>query len=241
MMLIIWCIQFSKGNQTSRIIKEKIKDQLFLLGDQSYSEIQAIACILIFIIGSFTVSFHGISMAWISILLLCYLMFSGVVSGKGIKTAIDWQFLLFLAAIIGLSNSIPYSGFNDFLVQLLSGLETIVSSNIYIFVLVLSLVIYGLRFVLPPKLCAPLLATVFIPIFQDQNINPWYFCIMCLVLCDSAFLPYQHATLANFLVEINSNTTLNKKIFFQANSLVNSCKIIAILFAVFVWKSLGSL
>lgn len=240
MVIMIWRIRFGK-QKPSRITKETIQDQLLLLGKYSYSEIQAIACVSIFLMGSITVALHGISMAWISILIFCYLMLSGAVNGKSIKTSVDWQFLLFLAAIIGLSNSIPYSGFDTILVHSLSAFEATAASNMYLFVLVLTLLIYGLRFVLPPKLCAPLLATIFMPIFENLGINPWYFCIMCLILCDSAFIPYQHATLANFLSEINSNSTLNKKEFFQVNALVNCCKIIAIMFAIFVWKISGTL
>ena len=180
-------------------------------------------------------------MAWISILLLCYLLFSKVISSSQFKAFIDWQFLLFLAVIIGLSNSISYSGLDNVLKHSLSGLEAVVETNMYLFAIILTILVYCLRFILPPKLCAPLLATVFIPIFQSENINPWYFCIICLVLCDSAFLPYQHATLANFLTEIKSDTTLNKKTFYLTNALINGCKVIAILIAIFVWNTLGNL
>ena len=239
-MIVIWRIRFGKC-KFSKVTKEKIDDQLNLLGNLTNFEVQAILSILIFVIGSITSAFHGISMAWISILLLCYLLFSKVISSSKFKSFIDWQFLLFLAAIIGLSNSIPYSGLDTALMHSLSGLEAIVESNMYLFAVILMILIYCLRFILPPKLCAPLLATVFIPIFQNENINPWYFCIICLVLCDSAFLPYQHATLANFLSEINSNTTLNKKTFYQTNALINCCKIFAIIIAISIWHALGTL
>ena len=239
-MVAIWHIRFGKY-KFSRVTKEKVDDQLALLGKPTNLEIQAILSIFIFIIGSLTSVFHGISMAWISILLLCYLLFSKVISSSKFKAFIDWQFLLFLAVIIGLSNSIPYSGLDTVLVQSLSGLEAIVETNMYFFAVILMILIYCLRFILPPKLCAPLLATVFIPIFQNQNINPWYFCIICLVLCDSAFLPYQHATLANFLAEINSSTTLNKKTFYQTNALINVSKILAIMIGISIWNVLGNL
>lgn len=239
-MVVIWRIRFGKCTFSS-VRKDKVNDQLVLLGKLSNVEIQAIFSILIFVIGSITSAFHGISMAWISILLLCYLLFAKVISTNSFKAFIDWQFLLFLAAIIGLGNSIPYSGLDAVLIHSLAGLETIVESNLYLFAIILLILIYGLRFILPPKLCAPLLATVFIPIFQSENINPWLFCIICLVLCDSAFLPYQHATLANFLTEINSSAKLNKKTFYQINALINGCKIFAILIAISIWQGLGIL
>lgn len=240
LMSIIWRVRFSNC-QSLRITKDIIKDQLFLLGNLSNSEIQAIVCIFLFFLGSMTSAIHGISMAWISVLILCYLVFSKVVNNKNFKSFIDWQFLLFLAAIIGLSNSIPYSGFDSTLLHSLSGLKAFAATNMYGFTMIISILIFSLRLILPPKLCAPLLATIFIPMFQSEGLNSWYFCIICLVLCDSAFLPYQHATLASFLSEIDANTTLNKKTFFQINSLINLCKIVAILIAIFVWQKGGAL
>lgn len=237
MLLIVYSYNF-KQLQPISINRTQIQNQLTMLGKLSELEVQSISCIILFIVGSVTVALHGIAMVWISVLLLFYLMLAGMVSSNTLKNTVDWQFLLFLASIIGFSNSIGYSHLDEILGNSLSVLDTLITTNMYLFFVLLTVVIYLLRFLLPPKLCAPLLATIFFPIFISQNVNPWFFAIACLLLCDSAFLPYQHATLANFLSETNSECTLDRRHFLALNAVINFLRPMALLFSVWTWSSL---
>ena len=221
------------------ISKETIKGQLNLLGPLSTCEVSSIASVLIFLIGTATSALHGLSMVWVSMVIFCYLLLTGVVSGSGIKSMVDWPFLLFLASLIGLSSAIPYSDFDEILFSSLQGFGSLIQVNIYLFTIVFAGIVYGLRLFLPGKLCGPLVATVFIPLFVRENVNPWILCMMCLVFTDAAFFPYQHPPLSGFLSVTQAKDLLDGKSFFRINWVINAFRIIAVLIALPVWRLSG--
>ena len=181
------------------ISKETIKGQLNLSGTTLNLRSKLHRQCSDLLIGTATSALHGLSMVWVSMVIFCYLLLTGVVSGSGIKSMVDWPFLLFLASLIGLSSAIPYSDFDEILFSSLQGFGSLIQVNIYLFTIVFAGIVYGLRLFLPGKLCGPLVATVFIPLFVRENVNPWILCMMCLVFTDAAFFPYQHPPLSGFL------------------------------------------
>ena len=152
---------------------------------------------------------------------------------------VDWPFLLFLASLIGLSSAIPYSDFDEILFSSLQGFGSLIQVNIYLFTIVFAAIVYGLRLFLPGKLCGPLVATVFIPLFVRENVNPWILCMMCLVFTDAAFFPYQHPPLSGFLSVTQAKDLLDGKSFFRINWVINAFRIIAVLIALPVWRLSG--
>lgn len=218
---------------------ETIKGQLSLLGPLSTCEVSAIGSVLIFLLGTATSALHGLNMIWVSMVILCYLLLTGVVTGQSIKSMVDWPFLILLASLIGLSNAIPYSDFDEILFSSLQGLGVLIQSNIYLFTVVFAGIVYGLRLILPGKLCGPLLATIFIPLFVRENVNPWILCMMCLVFSDAAFFPYQHPPLSGFLSLIQAEQLLDGKSFFKINWMINGFRILAVLAAIPVWRLYG--
>ena len=221
------------------LTRDVIHNQLELLGPISKLEISAIGCIIVFLGGSVSVAFHGLSMAWIGIVIFTYLILSGIITAVNLKTMVDWPFLLFLASLIGLSNSIPYSDFDELLISSLQGVASLIDSNIYVFTVVFALIVYFLRLFLPGKLCGPLLASIFIPLFASKNITPWIVCIMILVFNDAAFFPYQNPALGNYLSLTKGKDRLDTNKFFRASWIINLFRIIALLIAIPIWKASG--
>lgn len=221
------------------ISRDLILTQLTFLGPLTTLEYAAMGSITIFLVGTATLAIHGFNSVWISLMILCYLLFTGIVKGNDIKSLVDWPFLLFLSSIVGLSSSIPYSDFDDLLTGSMQGFGTLISYNLYLFVLVFAAIVYVLRLFLPGKLCGPLLATIFIPLFSGENVNPWILCMCCLVFTDAAFFPYQHPALSSFLGTIRSDQSLDRQAFWQASWVINIFRIAAVLLAIPVWQLSG--
>lgn len=239
--IVICCAVLFRNGLPLRIQHDTIRSQLALLGPLSPGEWQALGSIAVFLVGSSTASLHGFSMAWVSVLILCYLLTCGAVSIHALQRSVDWSFLLFLAAIIGMSNALPFSDLDELLGQSLQGMGALLEGNIALFAIVFAALVYGLRLLMPPKLLAPVLATVLIPIAVHHNVNPWIPSMMILLYCDAAFMPYQHATLMAFLAELDSDKTIHKHRFFLANTLINLLRVVALLLALPLWSAHGIL
>lgn len=236
--LIVQGVLFRKCCKVE-ISRDLISTQLAFLGPLTTLEYAAMGSIGIFLIGTATLAIHGFNSVWVSLMIFCYLLFTGIVKGDDVKTLVDWPFLLFLSSIVGLSSSIPYSDFDDLLAGSMQGLGSLVSYNLSLFVVVFAGLVYALRFFLPGKLCAPLLATIFMPLFVAENVNPWILCMCCLVFTDASFFPYQHPAMSSFLDIIRSDQSLDRRSFWQANWMINVFRIVAVLLAIPVWRLSG--
>lgn len=239
--IVLCCALVFRNNLPLRIQHQTIQSQLLLLGPLSRGEWQALGSIAVFLIGSSTASLHGFSMAWVSVLILCYLLTCGAVSIHALQRSVDWSFLLFLAAIIGMSNALPFSDLDELLGHSLQGMGALLENNTGAFAVAFAVLIYGLRLLMPPKLVAPVMATIFIPIATHHNINPWVPSMMILLYCDAAFMPYQHATLMAFLAELDGHVTIQNKSFYLANHLINILRVVALLIALPIWSLNGIL
>ncbi|NJN72242.1 MAG: hypothetical protein HC799_05205 [Limnothrix sp. RL_2_0] len=69
-------------------------------------EWMALSSISIFLIGVLTASIHGIAIPWVGLLVFCFLLLGKVILKSDLRTSIDWPFLILLASLIGLSESI---------------------------------------------------------------------------------------------------------------------------------------
>ena len=78
----------------------------------------------------------GIEIPWVGLLILCFLLAGKVIAKKEFRTSIDWPFLTLLASLIGLSRSISYIGFDDWLSHYLSWLGEYMRANFSLFVLI---------------------------------------------------------------------------------------------------------
>lgn len=237
--VVVICALVFRNTLPLRIQHQTIQSQLLLLGPMSPGEWQALGSIAVFLLGSSTASIHGFSMAWVSVLILCYLLTCGAVPIISLQRSVDWSFLLFLAAIVGMSNALPFSDLDEILGHSLQGMGGLLENNIAAFAIAFAVLIYGLRLLMPPKLVAPVMATIFIPIAIHHNVNPWVPSMMILLYCDAAFMPYQHATLMAFLSELDSDITIQNKSFFMANNLINLLRIVALLIALPFWRLNG--
>ncbi|WP_392350162.1 SLC13 family permease [Parasynechococcus sp.] len=239
-LLCIFALAFLfKKCSRFEISRDLISTQLTFLGPLTTLEYAAMGSIFIFLVGTATLAIHGFSSVWVSLMILCYLLFTGIVKGGDVKSLVDWPFLLFLSSIVGLSSSIPYSDFDDLLTNSMQGFGSLISYNLYLFVLVFAGIVYLLRLFLPGKLCGPLLATIFIPLFSAENVNPWILCMCCLMFTDAAFFPYQHPALSSFLGTIRSDQSLDRQSFWKANWVINVFRIAAVLLAIPVWQLSG--
>ena len=112
--LIISSLLF-RNEEPTTLSRENLQSQLDILGPMSNSEWMAFVSIAIFLIGVLTASVHGVAIPWVGLLVFCFLLLGKVLLKQDIRKSIDWPFLILLASLIGLSRSIAYIGFDDWI------------------------------------------------------------------------------------------------------------------------------
>ena len=236
--LIISTLLF-RNQEVTELSTKTLEDQIVILGPMSHSEWTALGTIMTFLIGVLTSSLHGIEIPWIGLFILCFILSGKVLGKKEFRHGIDWPFLLLLASLIGLSRSMAYIGFDDWLSHYLSWLGEYMRSNFSLFVLLFSLSIFIARVLLPMALIVPLFGTIFIPLAEINGINSWLIAFIILIVSDGWFFPYQYSPKLLFMSKTNDLGYFNTKLLNTSNILMNIIRVFAIYGSFTYWQWLG--
>lgn len=237
---ILTQIMFQNSDKP-RLSKNIIKAQYEVLGPLSAQEWAAIGGIALFALGIATASIHKIKLPWIGFAVLYIILVLGFHSKKDFKTHVDWTFLIYLGALIGVIRTMSYLGLDISLGQKFLWLGTYMKNNFYIFVPLLSLSTMLLRLFIPNTATVAILASVLFPIALLNGMNPWVIGFIILIISDSWIMPYQCSYYLLF-----DDLTAAKKIFSRSmilkfNFISISFRIIAIYASIPFWKSVGIL
>jgi DASS family divalent anion:Na+ symporter len=238
--IIISSLLFRNTEETS-LSKHNLESQLDILGPMSNLEWMALSSICIFLIGVLTASIHGIAIPWVGLLVFCFLLLGKVILKSDLRKSIDWPFLILLASLIGLSESIAYIGFDDWISEYLGWLGESMRTDFSLFVLLFSIAIFAARLFLPMALVVPLFGTIFIPLSESNGVNAWLIAFIILIIGDGWFFPYQYSPKLLFSSITENLDLFNAKLLSQGNILMNIVRIFAIYSSFVYWKWLGIL
>ena len=238
--LIVSALLF-RNQEVTQLSRKTLESQIAMLGPMSNSEWTALGCIIMFLIGVLTSSLHGIAIPWVGLFILCFLLSAKVLTKKEFRNCIDWPFLILLASLIGLSRSIAYIGFDDWLSNYLGWLGEYMRNNFSLFILLFSLSIFITRLLLPMALIVPLFGTIFIPLAELNGINAWLIAFIILIISDGWFLPYQYSPKLLFMSITNNQEAFDTKLLTTSNILMNIVRVFAIYASFTYWKWLGIL
>ncbi|NES80886.1 MAG: hypothetical protein F6K10_05485 [Moorea sp. SIO2B7] len=225
--LIISALLF-RNQEVTQLSRKTLESQIAILGPMSDSEWTALGCIVVFLIGVLTSSLHGIAIPWVGLFILCFLLLGKVLTKKEFRNSIDWPFLTLLASLIGLSRSLAFIGFDEWISNYVGWLGEYMRNNFSLFVLLFSLSIFIVRLMLPMALIVPLFGTIFIPLADLNGINAWLIAFIILIISDAWFLPYQYSPKLLFMSITNYPDFLNQKLLNTSNILMNIVRVFAI-------------
>jgi len=121
-----------------------------------------------------TEALHGISPTVVAMISLCVLVGGGVMTREDFRSGIPWDSLIFIGATINLSVVFEVLQINDWVVNIFSPFIAHFAGNIYLFILVLSLVTYVVRVILVSQMAYISIFLVFlVPLAVNVGINPW--------------------------------------------------------------------
>lgn len=236
---ILDTIMFGKIATTS-LSKEQIAVQLTLLGKMKQREWAGVIGILFFILGMVTISIHRVASPWIGLSILFGSLLLNGLNKKEFREKIDWPFLIYLGGIVGITSSVNYLGIDKLIGNALPWIGEHVNTNFYVFVLILTAIIFIVRLVVPISSSIVILASILMPVAVHYGINPWVVGFIILVVGEMWFFPYQCSYYLQYQ-QLTKGQLFNETTFLIFNALANITKIIALYVSIPYWQWMGLL
>ncbi|MGZ3241085.1 MAG: SLC13 family permease, partial [Burkholderiaceae bacterium] len=99
-----------RNQELPRLPKERVAEQLRLLGKLKNREWAAILGMVFMLLGIITSSIHKVPPPWLGFAMLFGLLLCGMLRKKELKEKVDWTFLLYLGGITGIVATFNYLG-----------------------------------------------------------------------------------------------------------------------------------
>jgi DASS family divalent anion:Na+ symporter len=215
--------------------------QLRVLGPLRPAEWAAVIGLAALVLSLFTQAIHHIDIPWIALsILFCLLMFDHL-STSEFRRQIDWAFLLFLACLIGVVETMVYIGLDVWLGSQLGFLKNVMANNFLLFVALLAGIIFLVRFALPINATVVIFATILIPTAVSVDVNPWLVGFIILVFSECFIWPYQSTYYSLFQTIVAPEVNVTDWRMLTLNSLKYPIVVIAIYASFPFWKNLGLL
>ncbi len=234
------CIIFWGGvSEKISINRDRIQEQAVLLGKKSIREQMALICYLMFTIGVMTSSLHRLSPMSIGLMVLFALTSFNVLSREHFQKTIDWPSLILLGGLIGVMAVFDYLGIGVFLLNHIEWAGQYLKQDFRIFAFVLLILVLVVRLIVPYGPAVIILATLFMPIAQQYEVNSWVVSFIILFWGKMWFFPRQYPPYGTFIDNCGADDLFDKESFMRFNFLMNIARIIAVFVAIPYWKSMG--
>lgn len=246
--LILLCLHLlldrlilNQSRTSQSVSKDIFRAQLRVLGPMSGSEWSSFIGIGVFIIGVATSAWTGISPPWMSLAILYALLVYGFIQKRDFREGIDWPFLLYLAGISGIAAVFHSLGLDSDLAANISWLGEYLRTNFYLYVVMLAVMIFVVRLLVPITSTIVIIASIMMPLAEAQGLNPWVAGFVILVLGEMWFFPYQCSYYIQFRDALHHIGIYKESTLLKFNALMNIGKLAAIFGSMPYWKSLGLL
>ncbi len=231
---------FYRNTEKPVLTRAHIQGQLDLLGPMQVREWAALASILLFAIGVATFSIHQIAPAWIGLGLMCFLLAMGFLGAEEFSKRIDWPFLLFFGATMGLIGTLNYLGLDKPIIKNLYWIGEYMIKDFPTFLALLIGAMLLVRIVMPIGPATVIFASIFIALADTAGLNPWVVGFAVLMLSELWVLPYQCHYYLQF-EGIAGPRAYSTSLLLKHNIVVSLIKIAALYASIPYWKYLNIL
>lgn len=205
---------YFKQKKELKINKFRLKKELMVLGKFSFEERAGLMGLTALLFGLLLSNIFRFSILWACLPMFFVVFASGSLTKNEFKKGINWSFLFYLGAIIGIMRYIQNLGLDVYLMHYLHWFTDLTDGNIELFIFG----IYGMSWffgLFLGTMTAPiLLFTLFLPLSEHAGVNSWLLAFVILIATESWVFPYQSTYYLCF------QELLNKKKNFELQSLL---------------------
>ena len=232
---------FFVSKEKVAISKDKIKQQLKVLGMLTPVEIQTVGTIFMFVLALVTLPYHKIPIHWITLFVLFALLSLKIVGHKQWLQQTDWSFLIFLGSIVGVSATLTYLQIDQLIsAAVIPFVKTFLGAdNITSIFSLLVLLTLAVRLLLPVGPTVIIMMALSFPLADSLGLSLWPFGFIVIMVCDIWFFPYQSPFYMSYVDSFEGRLPYDEKKFLMYNWMMNIGRIVALYLSLPYWKSLS--
>ena len=215
--------------------KERIREQLQLLGPLGFAEWLALGSFVAFLAGTATVSLHHVQPSWIAGCVLVTLLVCGSLGKMDFRKQLDWPMVFFLLGIDGLVRIMSYLKVDALIAKVVSGHLGFIDGRIELFVLAALVITVALRIGLPIAASALISAVILIPVAEANHINPWICIFLAALFSDIWFFPYQSSVWMQAASK-GQTEVIDRVQFTRYNQCMNAARVAVAFLSIPYWK-----
>ena len=215
--------------------KERIREQLQLLGPLGFAEWLALGSFVAFLAGTATVSLHHVQPSWIAGCVLVTLLVCGSLGKMDFRKQLDWPMVFFLLGIDGLVRIMSYLKVDALIAKVVSGHLGFIDGSIELFVLAALVITVALRIGLPIAASALVSAVILIPVAEANHINPWICIFLAALFSDIWFFPYQSSVWMQAASK-GQTEAIDRVQFTRYNQCMNAARVAVAFLSIPYWK-----
>jgi DASS family divalent anion:Na+ symporter len=230
-----------RNESAPSIPKSLVSAQAKMLGPMRPAEWAGMIGLAILLVSFLTAALHRIDVPWVAMAILFTLLMFGFIQDKQFREKIDWNFLIFLGALIGIVSSMQHTGLDVWLAKQLSFLNDYMANEFELFVLMLTAAIFIVRLALPINAVVVIFAALLIPTAVNIGVNPWLIGFIILLMSESFIWPYQASYFVMFISIAGPKGQADDKRLIWMNFAIILIKLAAIYASIPYWQYLGLL
>ena len=235
-LTLVFVAVFMKPAQPITLSKEMVHQKLAELGPMSSDEKYCVAVLVCAVALWITESYHGISTVVVAWLALLAMAVRGLFTSKDIAT-LPWQFFLFLAGLLGMSDFVGSSGVSEWLSAVLAPMVGKFIPNSFVFVIILVIVVWLVRLFVDSLSTMAIIPTVFGPVAALMGINPFLVVWLTFVNGQQWILP--HNTPSMLQSAVMSGGVIEHEDVRNLSFVYMAIALIASLASIPVWTAMG--
>ena len=185
---------YKVDSSTITATNEKLVAERKALGSMSRDEkittITLCLCLLLWI----SERWHGISAAAVTLVAISVLCITNVVDRVTFRSKVTWDAIIFLGCAISMITAFPAMNINKWIGNIAEPiLVPLLQENIFVFIFIISIVVYLIRiFMVSQTAFMALFAVFLVPAAVAADIHPWILCFIPFTACNVFLLKYQN-------------------------------------------------
>jgi DASS family divalent anion:Na+ symporter len=246
--MIIWSAIFLAGSYIALLLLYKPKTDktcpndyidamLAEMGPLTKNEKITSAIMLLCLALWITESFTGINAAVTALLAAVALCFAGVLREKELFEKMQWGLLIFVGAVLGMSNIFSLLGINDWLIAMLRPVISAIGNPALLFLATALLTIVVRTVIVSMSASIVLFMAVLSPVVEPLGINPFVMGIVVYASMQVFFLKYQNISYLPALGQAAS--TVRHEDTVKMSVAYSGISVVGLMLSIPYWKLLG--
>jgi DASS family divalent anion:Na+ symporter len=235
LLVLTWTIS---GQTVTRISRRILDMQAATLGPLSRNERLTLSVMGLMLVAFISQPIHGIHPAWPAIAGLLLLMATQILDRVTFVSRIDWASLVLFGALWSLAGVVRYNGVDTEMARYATAFLEPVSSQPWLFLIVLGLLTYLVRLVIPWEAAIPLMMVASIPVLVATGYNPFIGGLVILATSNAFFVPQQNVVYLT-VYQGTEEQDINHRQAARFGLLHAAITLVAILLSSFYWDLSG--